>query len=179
MGEVQEALRIRVTRTFTDYLAVIMGSFGNGGGWKLIAFGGVVASGFVFFPGVAQQNPTVLGDSARTGVLAVLLASALALALLLVKVWSVSRRPGALAPTLYTFSYEGVHVMSPAGTVSTRWDVWSRAVETRAHFVLLSKGGAAHVLPKRDLDVDERMRLRSLLNDALGGPSGVFVEHRT
>lgn len=172
------ALRFTVTRTAADYRSAILAAWINRGDWKWIGLPGVVAASFVFVTGLRDQSPTVLSDSAAMGIVVVLIGLICVAASLLLTAARASRIPGALDPISYAFSEEGVEVETSTGKGSTKWQAFKQAVETRGHLILLSIGGNAHILPKRDLAPDEQMRLRILLNDALGGPRIAFLDYR-
>ena len=178
MSAVDDALRVQVSRTAQDYRSAIFETSLKRGAWKGLGIVGVIAAGFVFVSGVSVESPSVLSDSALAGVIATLAAAGLFALMLLSTATRASRLPGALGPISYAFTFSGVAVESPTGKSETKWQNWAHAIETKDLFILLSRAGAAHVLPKRELDADMQMRLRILFNEMLGGERALFVESR-
>jgi YcxB-like protein len=63
----------------------------------------------------------------------------------------------------WTFSDEGVHLVSNVSKADLRWEAYLKYRETRKGFLLFVQKGMAQFIPKRALTAEQRNDLRALL----------------
>jgi hypothetical protein len=72
--------------------------------------------------------------------------------------------PSLKGPAHWLFSDGAIRVDAPTGTSHIEWQMYIRARETAAHFLLYSQTRIAHVIPKRCLATNEEVtRLREMV----------------
>jgi amino acid transporter len=78
--------------------------------------------------------------------------------------------PGALEPTHYIFSEDGI--WGEAGNIKseTRWDFWKSVFSTARFMIIASHGGQWIFFPRRALDGETFARLEALAHAKLSAP---------
>jgi len=71
-------------------------------------------------------------------------------------------------PVVMTLHGDGLRVESKIGTTEIPWSSFTRARETREHFLLYAGDGKAYFMPRRSLRESDEPRLRAILRSRLG-----------